>query len=48
MQQPNGEMVDGYVLKKDFTWHDDTPIILKMPPAMLGLKIRSRLTKRAL
>lgn len=25
MQQPNGEMVDGYVLKKDFTWHDDTP-----------------------
>lgn len=25
LQQPNGEMIDGYVLKKDFTWHDDTP-----------------------
>jgi hypothetical protein len=24
-QQPNGEMIDGYVLKKDFTWSDDHP-----------------------
>nr|WP_232325533.1 hypothetical protein [Pedobacter panaciterrae] len=25
LQQKNDEMVDGYVLKKDFTWNDDTP-----------------------
>ncbi|WP_343560400.1 hypothetical protein [Sphingobacterium sp.] len=38
MQQPNGEMVDGYVLKKDFTWHDDTPYYSKNAPEHVGFK----------
>ena len=38
MQQPNGEMVDGYVLKKDFTWHDDTPYYSKNAPDHVGFK----------
>ena len=25
LQQPNDEMIDGYVLKPDFTWYDNTP-----------------------
>ena len=25
LQQPNGEMIDGYVLKPDCTWEDDSP-----------------------
>lgn len=40
MQQPNGEMVDGYVLKKDFTWHDDTPYYSKNAPDHVGFKTR--------
>lgn len=38
MQQPNGEMVDGYVLKKDFTWHDDTPYYSENAPGHVGFK----------
>ncbi len=38
MQQPNGEMVDGYVIKKDFTWHDDTPYYSKNAPDHVGFK----------
>ncbi len=38
MQQTNGEMVDGYVLKKDFTWHDDTPYYSKNAPDHVGFK----------
>jgi len=38
MQQPNGEMIDGYVLKKDFTWHDDTPYYSKNAPDHVGFK----------
>lgn len=38
MQQPNGEMVDGYVLKKDFTWHDDTPYYSNNAPDHVGFK----------
>lgn len=38
MQQKNGEMVDGYVLKKDFTWHDDTPYYSVNDPEHVGFK----------
>jgi hypothetical protein len=34
----NGEMVDGYVLKKDFTWHDDTPYYSENAPGHVGFK----------
>ncbi|NCC09922.1 MAG: hypothetical protein EOM31_05340 [Bacteroidia bacterium] len=38
MQQPNNEMIDGYVLKKDFTWHDDTPYYSNLAPNHVGFK----------
>lgn len=38
MQQPNGEMVDGYVVHKDFTWNDDTPYYSKAAPDHVGFK----------
>ncbi|MFV0545629.1 MAG: GH36-type glycosyl hydrolase domain-containing protein [Bacteroides sp.] len=38
MQQPNNEMIDGYVLKKDFTWHDDTPYYSSLAPGHVGFK----------
>lgn len=38
LQQKNDEMVDGYVLKKDFTWHDDTPYYSDAAPNHVGFK----------
>lgn len=38
MQQPNGEMVDGYVVHEDFTWFDDTPYYSKAAPDHVGFK----------
>lgn len=38
MQQPNHEMVDGYVLKPDFTWYDDTPYYSDNAPEHVGFK----------
>ncbi|MGJ1283793.1 GH36-type glycosyl hydrolase domain-containing protein [Sphingobacterium spiritivorum] len=38
LQQPNDEMVDGYVLKKDFTWNDDTPYYAAAAPDHVGFK----------
>lgn len=38
LQQTNGEMVDGYVLKEDFTWYDDTPYYSDAAPAHVGFK----------
>lgn len=38
LQQKNDEMVDGYVLKKDFTWHDDTPYYSEAAPGHVGFK----------
>ena len=38
MQQPNNEMIDGYVLRKDFTWHDDTPYYSSLAPNHVGFK----------
>lgn len=38
MQQPNGEMVDGYVLKEDFLWEDDHPYYSDAAPAHVGFK----------
>lgn len=38
LQQPNNEMVDGYVLKKDFTWNDDRPYYSKSDTAHVGFK----------
>ncbi len=38
LQQPNWEMVDGYVLKKDFTWHDDTPYYSENAKDHVGFK----------
>lgn len=38
LQQPNNEMVDGYVLKKDFTWNDDHPYYSKSDTAHVGFK----------
>lgn len=38
LQQKNDEMVDGYVLKKDFTWHDDTPYYSDAAPQHVGFK----------
>ena len=32
LQQPNDEMIDGYVLKEDFTWYDDTPYYSNAAP----------------
>lgn len=38
MQQPNDEMIDGYVLKPDFTWYDDTPYYSDNAPLHVGFK----------
>lgn len=38
LQQPNDEMVDGYVLKEDFTWYDDTPYYSEAAPEHVGFK----------
>lgn len=38
LQQPNDEMVDGYVLKPDFTWNDDTPYYSEAAPDHVGFK----------
>jgi hypothetical protein len=38
LQQKNDEMVDGYVLKKDFTWNDDTPYYSDAAPNHVGFK----------
>lgn len=38
LQQPDGEMVDGYVLKPDFTWYDDTPYYSSNAPSHVGFK----------
>lgn len=38
LQQPNDEMVDGYVLKPEFTWHDDTPYYAETAPEHVGFK----------
>lgn len=38
LQQPNGEMIDGYVLKEDFNWHDDTPYYSQAAPRHVGFK----------
>lgn len=38
LQQPNNEMIDGYVLKKDFTWNDDTPYYSPNAPEHVGFK----------
>ncbi|HWW38929.1 GH36-type glycosyl hydrolase domain-containing protein [Pedobacter sp.] len=38
LQQKNDEMIDGYVLKKDFTWNDDTPYYSDAAPGHVGFK----------
>lgn len=38
LQQKNDEMLDGYVLKKDFTWNDDTPYYSDAAPNHVGFK----------
>lgn len=38
LQQPNGEMIDGYVLKEDFNWHDDTPYYSQAAPRHVAFK----------
>ena len=38
MQQPNNEMIDGYVLKKDFTWYDSVPYYSEAAPEHVGFK----------
>lgn len=38
LQQPNGEMIDGYVLKPDFTWNDDTPYYSDAAPEHVAFK----------
>lgn len=38
LQQKNDEMVDGYVVKKDFTWNDDTPYYADAAPGHVGFK----------
>ncbi len=38
LQQPNDEMIDGYVLKEDFTWHDDTPYYSDAAPRHVAFK----------
>lgn len=38
LQQPNGEMIDGYVLKSDFTWYDDTPYYSDSAPEHVAFK----------
>ncbi|WP_225974242.1 GH36-type glycosyl hydrolase domain-containing protein [Arachidicoccus ginsenosidivorans] len=38
LQQKNGEMIDGYVLKKDFTWNDTHPYYSAAAPDHVGFK----------
>lgn len=38
LQQPNDEMVDGYVLKPDFTWYDNVPYYSDNAPDHVGFK----------
>ncbi len=38
LQQPNNEMVDGYVLKSDFTWIDTCPYYSENAPKHVGFK----------
>ena len=38
LQQPNDEMVDGYVLKPDFTWYDNVPYYSENAPDHVGFK----------
>lgn len=38
LQQPNGEMIDGYVLKPDFTWEDDSPYYSDAAPDHVAFK----------
>ncbi len=38
LQQPNGEMIDGYVLREDFTWNDPVPYYSDAAPAHVGFK----------
>ena len=38
LQQPNDEMIDGYVLKEDFTWYDDTPYYSDVAPKHVAFK----------
>ncbi|MEG1544015.1 MAG: hypothetical protein RR382_05760 [Tannerellaceae bacterium] len=38
LQQPNDEMIDGYVLKEDFTWYDSTPYYADAAPAHVAFK----------
>ncbi len=38
MQQENGEIIDGYVLEKDFTWKDDQLFTSPAAPGYVGFK----------
>ena len=38
LQQPNGEMIDGYVLKPEFTWNDNVPYYSDAAPQHVALK----------
>lgn len=38
LQQPDDEMIDGYVLKEDFTWYDDTPYYSEAAPRHVAFK----------
>lgn len=38
LQQENDEMVDGYVIKADFTWNDDNPYYSAVAPDHVGFK----------
>lgn len=38
LQQPGDEMIDGYVLKKDFNWYDDTPYYSEAAPDHVAFK----------
>ena len=38
LQQPNDEMIDGYVLKPEFTWNDTCPYYSDAAPEHVGFK----------
>ena len=38
LQQPNGEMIDGYVLKPEFTWYDNHPYYSDAAPEHVAFK----------
>ncbi|MGM9812771.1 MAG: hypothetical protein ACI30V_07975 [Muribaculaceae bacterium] len=38
LQQPNGEMIDGYVLKPDFNWYDNHPYYSDAAPEHVAFK----------